>query len=408
MDELQKASDTANEENGLLKSEIERLRIEVREYRKRLSWLTSGTGLSAITAMGLPTRGAYNFNQSNSSNNNNVSISSSSSGNGHSEFLFDFPKFGDLPGGHIFNNGETPKNYPAKLMDAPGVLSRDALSGSGHHDPVAPRQTLPFNKLVASKSSDSSLRARPSHQSPSGGSAIGGYSNSRQPGTSTHESISNSPSSSSDSHRSQAPSSKGTSPEPSLRSPPSGKPQNSRKQASSTDSCSQSGAVDGEASFCEKLSMACGNINNPIPAVRNATSNTSQPSSQAPGATGDRQQLFPSDWLAQQNGGQFDPVLFGDWRESQEAILSQDFGTFFDDAFPLPDLGSPTHNITEVASQPAPKKDSNISSSIKQEVIDEEVVPAVDKTKMLTCTKIWYVLFYFFFLHGHNISGGFC
>ena len=47
------------------------------------------------------------------------------------------------------------------------------------------------------------------------------------------------------------------------------------------------------------------------------------------------------DWLAQQNGGQFDPVLFGDYREPQEAITSGDYDTFFNEAFPLPDLNSP-------------------------------------------------------------------
>ena len=39
------------------------------------------------------------------------------------------------------------------------------------------------------------------------------------------------------------------------------------------------------------------------------------------------------DWLAQQNGGQFDPVLFGDYREPQEAITSGDYG-YFSDSFP--------------------------------------------------------------------------
>ena len=46
------------------------------------------------------------------------------------------------------------------------------------------------------------------------------------------------------------------------------------------------------------------------------------------------------DWLAQQNGGQFDPVLFGDYREPQEAITSGDYG-FFGDSFPRYDFGGP-------------------------------------------------------------------
>lgn len=129
--------------------------------------------------------------------------------------------------------------------------------------------------------------------------------------------------------------------------------------------------------------MACGNINNPIPAVRhNSQSASNTPSQEAP-----HEDVAGLDMLAQQNGGQFDPVLFGDWREPQDAILSQDFGTFFDDAFPLPDLGSPSHNLTEAATQQPPKKDLIAEIDSK---LDEEVVPGEDKSQMLSCTKIWY------------------
>jgi AP-1-like transcription factor len=81
-------------------------------------------------------------------------------------------------------------------------------------------------------------------------------------------------------------------------------------------------------------------------------------------------------WLAQQNGGGFDPVLFGDYRESQTAVVSQDFGTFFNDAFPLPDLGSPQHNFNEV-------------DDAQQG--DEEAIPGKDRGKLMTCNKIWCV-----------------
>jgi AP-1-like factor len=131
--------------------------------------------------------------------------------------------------------------------------------------------------------------------------------------------------------------------------------------------------------------MACGNINNPIPAVRQ----NSESASNTPSHANNSDQALGLDLLAQQNGGQFDPVLFGDWREPQDAILSQDFGTFFDDAFPLPDLGSPSHNFSEATKQPAaPKKDliAEIDSKLDE---DEEVVPGEDKSQMLTCNKIW-------------------
>jgi AP-1-like factor len=134
--------------------------------------------------------------------------------------------------------------------------------------------------------------------------------------------------------------------------------------------------------------MACGNINNPVPAARDKSKSHSVSSDQ-PASVEDP---VAFDWLAQQNGGQFDPVLFGDWREPQDAVLSQDFGSFFNDAFPLPDLGSPSHNLSEAATQQHPKKDliAQIDSRL-----DEEVVPGEDKSQMLSCTKIWYVFLRF-------------
>jgi len=49
-------------------------------------------------------------------------------------------------------------------------------------------------------------------------------------------------------------------------------------------------------------------------------------------------------WLALQNGGAFDPVLFGDWREPQDNILNSNISdlSFFDDAFTSgPDFSTP-------------------------------------------------------------------
>jgi AP-1-like factor len=360
VDELQKSSDNANQENGLLRAQVERLQVELREYRKRLSWMTSGSGISAMSAIpSAHSRGAYGLQ--------------------NNEFIFDFPKFGDLPGSHLFN-GQVNKNDQSKNKGqaprAPGVLGRDGLNG------------LPT--LATSKSNSSTPTGPGSVRSPYAGSSgttpgsttstRAHYNNIKQSGASMHDtSTSDSPSSSSDSHQSQLLSSNGTSPEPSLNSPPEAKPHDS------SNTCDIHGGVNGEESFCAKLGMACGNINNPIPAARDKTKSLSVSSDQ-PATTEDPVGL---DWLAQQNGGQFDPVLFGDWREPQDAVLSQDFGSFFNDAFPLPDLGSPSHNLTQVATPQAPKKDliAQIDSRL-----EEEVVPGEDKSQMLSCTKIWYVI----------------
>jgi len=96
------------------------------------------------------------------------------------------------------------------------------------------------------------------------------------------------------------------------------------------------------------------------------------------------------DWMAQQNGGQFDPMLFGNYRESQDAVLNNDFGGFFDEAFPLPDIasfGSPL-SLGSVAS-PAPRKD------LLQEIEDQREREPKDapaqESKLLPCNKIWLV-----------------
>lgn len=364
MDELQKNSDTATQENGLLRAQVERLQVELREYRKRLSWMTSGSGRSAISAIpSAHSKGAYGLQ--------------------NNEFLFDFPKFGDLPGSHLFN-GQGNKNDQSKAKPrdnvprAPGVLSRQngnspaSSSNSKASTPTAGPSSKPSPWSNGTPGSNASVKTP--------------YNNLKPYNAPTHDtSTSDSPSSSSDSHQSQLLSSNGTSPEPSVNSPPDNK-----SHESGANTCSIHGSINGEQSFCAQLGMACGNINNPIPAAQKGKSNSI--SSNQPASTDD----YGLDWLSQQNGGQFDPVLFGDWREPQDAVLSQDFGSFFNDAFPLPDLGSPSHNLTEATTQPTPKPQpqpqpkKDLVSQIDHK-LEEEVVPGEDQDKMLSCNKIWYV-----------------
>lgn len=138
--------------------------------------------------------------------------------------------------------------------------------------------------------------------------------------------------------------------------------------------------------------MACGTTRNPIPAV--GKSNGLRPLGLPTNNTIAETPNF--DWLVQQNGGQFDPVIFGDYRESQDAVTTQDFGTFFDDAFPLPDLGSPLHNFNDVGTPATPA--ANTKPGLMERVeaaqnadVDEEVVPGEDTTQIMTCDRIWYV-----------------
>lgn len=94
--------------------------------------------------------------------------------------------------------------------------------------------------------------------------------------------------------------------------------------------------------------------------------------------------------MVQQNGGQFDPMLFGNYRESQDAVLNNDFGGFFDEAFPLPDIGnfgSPL-SLGNIAS-PGPRRDLLKEIENKQNEEPEHVTAV--KSNMLSCNKIWLV-----------------
>ncbi len=99
------------------------------------------------------------------------------------------------------------------------------------------------------------------------------------------------------------------------------------------------------------------------------------------------------DWLAQQNGGQFDPVLFGDYRDSQENILNNNsFGDFFNDAFPVQDIQdfSSAYNTADFAS-PAPKQDLMQQVDKQKEGSPLEFVPSDEARQFISCDKLWLV-----------------
>jgi len=93
------------------------------------------------------------------------------------------------------------------------------------------------------------------------------------------------------------------------------------------------------------------------------------------------------DWFAQQNGNQFDPQLFGDYREPQDNIVSGEAfsDSFFQDAFALPDFNSPFN----MAPSPVPPKKDLVAQIDEKQNEDEEVVPGEDSSKLLTCNTIW-------------------
>ena len=102
------------------------------------------------------------------------------------------------------------------------------------------------------------------------------------------------------------------------------------------------------------------------------------------------------DYLAQQNGGQFDPVLFGDYRDPQDNIMNSAFGDFFNDAFLNQDFNS-QYNVGDLSNSPssanpppsaAQKVDPLTQCDAAQKVNDDPEKPR----QFLTCDKLWLVL----------------
>lgn len=418
VDDLEKASEAANHENGLLKAQVERLQVELKEYRKRLSWIsTNGVG------------------RSNSVNNS----TQKSTVNSSNDFQFEFPKFGDLPAmssTNIFNNANNnsaTQNRSSSLGSAGSAQARSNSvpkansTGRSNSQGQAQRQSASQSPITGmytgspqsttqpqSKGSVDSLTGlfSPSILEATRQASMGGYfpqpnsfaQNSRAApnslaGLYSNSTTSNSDSPGSSSESQNAVSSIGTSPEPSLSSP-TNKVQDFNLNTIDENQMSN---TFGKDELCKQLSTTCGCADDPIPPILNHDlSNES--------SLGLNNNTFNNldgfnntydmntSWLPADASTNFDPVLFGDYRETQDNILSQDFGSFFNDAYPLPDLGSPLHNYNEVV---APEQSSTgvAPANAKVDLIQqvdavqnglEEVVPNTDKP--MTCNKIWYVL----------------
>ncbi|RCI16731.1 hypothetical protein L249_2764 [Ophiocordyceps polyrhachis-furcata BCC 54312] len=93
------------------------------------------------------------------------------------------------------------------------------------------------------------------------------------------------------------------------------------------------------------------------------------------------------DWLTSQNGGQFDPQLFGNYREPQDSILSgASLDDFFNDGLDA-DFIMP-YNMPMASVAPAgPKRNLIDQIDAEQNALDEDV-PTKDQN-IVPCTKIW-------------------
>lgn len=360
MAELEKASDSANHENGLLRAQVQRLQMELREYRKRLSLNSSG-----LNSRSPPLVGGFSSLLSNAGSTN-------------SSFQFEFPRFGGLPGAHILDNGPLSRNKTSSVSSATAGRQNStgrSVSPKAHNGDVA----TPDKSVASPATNDSRSQSSSSFFGLNNGSSATDVSNPQtrgfqfNSGSSTH---SDSPSASSNSAAGQN-SSCDTSPEPSHNSP--------KNLDTIADGYVCHGNSEGEITFCEKLNMACGNPRNPIP--RAASQSDAIPHAGATKIPAPEPMGF--DFFANQNGGNFDPTLFGDYRDSQNAIVGDgDFTNgFFNDAFPITDYGSPFH----FGDTPAVQKSNPLEEIERIQDGEDEVVPGDDPSQLLNCHKIWQV-----------------
>jgi AP-1-like factor len=344
--------------------------MELREYRKRLSLNSSGMNRTPPLAAGFSSM----LNNSSSSNNNN--------------FSFEFPRFGGLPGTQLLDNGPLAKNKNpsvssstsgrqnstgraisptnkanASLTDSPGAMG--ATNGA--------QRSGSLNNFFGFNNATNKENTRSNTESSTGSNPRVFQFNS---GSSSH---SDSPSTSSTSPTNQD-SSCGTSPEPSHTSP-------NQQVDTIADGYVCHGNTEGEVLFCEKLNMACGNPRNPMPRALSQSDEKSSPAvlpakSPPPAANS-------IDYFANQNGGQFDPTLFGEYRDTQNAIVGDgEFtGGFFNDAFLNTGYGSPFH----FGDTPAVQKSNPLEEIERLQDGDDEVVPGEDVNSLLNCHKIWSV-----------------
>ncbi|KAF1957167.1 PAP1-domain-containing protein [Byssothecium circinans] len=348
--ELEKASDATNHENGLLRAQVQRLQVELREYRKRLSLNSAGVNRSP------PMVGGF----SNLLN---------SGGPNASNFQFEFPRFGGLPGSHILGNGPLSKNKPSPVSS--NTPARQNSTGRSLSPKSQKNNSIAASPATNNNSRSGSVNGSIATTDTSTGQARVFHFNSN---SSTH---SGSPSASSVSAGGN--SSCGTSPEPSHSSP--------KNTDTIADGYVCHGNSEGETTFCEMLNMACGNPRNPIPRAMSQSDAKPKPAGIAKTPATDLSGVNSIDFFANQNGGQFDPSLFGEYRDSQNAIVGDgDFTNgFFNDAFPIADFGSPFH----FGDTPAVQKSNPLEEIERMQDGDDEVVPGEDTSQMLNCHKIW-------------------
>lgn len=328
VEELEKASEAANHENDLLRAQVERMSAELNHYKQRMALVTP--------KVSAPVR-AQTFGAAAISNLPDVN------------FQFEFPKFGSLPGppakahqksmsqpiSPVSNQTSSPAPGQNNNADKPVRISQQAARNAQFKEDLAKFNNSVFNMHTPSMSSSTATGSRASVDSVN-------YS---------MNNTTSSPSASSHSNSNVgASSSCGTSPEPFTQSPMGFKP------------------VDTLTTIGEE---------------HPSMSTVDGPFSQFAGLDFSNNSF---DWMVQQNnGGQFDPQLFGDYREPQENIMANPtFDDLFNDSLEA-DFFTP-YNMAS----PNMSKKTNLIDEIDAAKDNVDDDPTMTKSNM-SCNQLWYV-----------------
>lgn len=314
VEELQKASEDANNENSALRAKVEQMTSELNQYKKKVTLMTQTSPQSREKASSFGSATLTGLN---------------------SDFQFDFPTFGvpTPPTDKSQRSNSQPispqQNTPGSAINSKnGVNGQDAGFNAQFNEELA-RFNTGFTPSMSSSITNASRASLDSASFSVGGAT-------------------SSPSASSQSNAGPS-SSCGTSPEPVTQSPMGFKP-------------------------VETLTT----IGEEQPAMSTSTQPFTQFSNLNYGTTN-------FDWLAQQNGGQFDPQLFGDYREPQNNILANpSFDDFFNDAidtdFLTPFNVAPSPNISQ-------KKNICDEIDAQQDKVHED--PEQPDKSSMSCNQIW-------------------
>jgi AP-1-like factor len=389
-----------------LRAKVDKMTAELKEYKQAAVSRQTGNPL-------MPMLSTYQKASQAPHNPNDVN------------FSFEFPKFGQLPGPPVLSKHSKSTTSPGEAPSrSTSFTSNLSPLDSGSHNSLSfgSNQNLAntnqsnysglYNGAALEGMTNGNFDYMLHHNKGSASSADSGSGP-----TSTGHNTSHSSPASSNSHHGTS-SSCGTSPEPYTQSPPASKTDAAAAAAAATTTLSTIGeeshsadpAIDSQSSFCSKLSQVCGSASQPIP--RTMTSPPLAPSTAAPtpaaSTSNSSFDINSLDWLAAQNGNQFDPQLFGDYREPHDNILTGLYDdSFFSEAFAIPGEfgGSPftldatpqaqqtqhtQTTVTQQHHQQGGKKD--LIGEIDAQLGEEEVVPA--ESEMLTCTNMWYVYFF--------------